>query len=161
MGLVLRTNSRSPVIGLIFVGSVVAWAIFTLQDSVLVGLRSASWVVLENGVFGVAKIVLLVLLVTALPHHLGIYLSWMLPVLVAVPLINALIFGRLVPRHTAPTQDFQPPTNRQIGRFLAGDYSGALFLLATGNLVPVAGRRQHRRHGRPPTSTWPGRSAPP
>ncbi len=115
----------------------VVWAIFTLQDSVLVGLRSASWVVLENGVFGVAKLVLLVLLVTALPHHLGIYVSWMLPVLVAVPLINMLIFGTLVPSHTLLTQDFRPPSNRQIGRFLAGDYSGALCLLATGSLVPV------------------------
>ena len=128
---------RGPVIGSIFVASVVVWAIFTLQDSVLVGLRSASWVVLENGVFGVAKLVLLVLLVTALPHHLGIYVSWMLPVLVAVPLINMLIFGTLVPSHTLLTQDFQPPSNRQIGRFLAGDYSGALCLLATGSLVPV------------------------
>jgi O-antigen/teichoic acid export membrane protein len=125
------------VTGLVFVGCVVAWAIFTLQDSVLVGLRSAFWVFVENGIFGVVKIILLVVLVTALPHHLGIYVSWMLPAVVAVPLINTLIFGRLVPRHTLLTRDFQPSSNRQIGRFLAGDYSGALCMLATGSLVPV------------------------
>jgi O-antigen/teichoic acid export membrane protein len=123
--------------GLIFVGCVVAWAMFTLQDSVLIGLRGAVWVFGENSMFGVAKIILLVLLVTALPHHLGIYVSWMLPVFVAVPLVNALIFGRLVPRHTLLTYDLSPPSSRQIGRFLAGDYSGALCVLATGNLVPV------------------------
>jgi O-antigen/teichoic acid export membrane protein len=125
------------VTGVAFTGCVVAWAIFTLQDSVLVGLRSAFWVLVENGVFGVVKFVLLVLLVTVLPGHLGIYVSWMLPVFVAVPLVNVLIFGRLVPRHTTATSDFEPPTGRQIGRFLAGDYAGALCLLATGSLVPV------------------------
>jgi O-antigen/teichoic acid export membrane protein len=126
----------SLVPGLIFIGCVVAWAIFTLQDSVLTGLRSAIWVLLENGVFGVVKIALLVLLAASLPA-LGIYVSWMLPVIVAVPLVNVLIFRKLVPRHTLLTRDRRPPTSRQIGRFLAGDYSGALFLLATTNLVPV------------------------
>jgi len=124
-------------VGFVFVVCVVAWAIFTLQDSVLVGLRSASWVFVENGIFGVVKIVLLVVLVTTIPHHIGIYVSWMLPAVVALPLVNMLIFGRLVPRHSLLTRDFQAPSRRQIGRFLAGDYSGALCALATGNLVPV------------------------
>lgn len=128
---------NGPIIGTVFVCSVVAWAIFTLQDSVLVGLRAASWVLVENGLFGVVKLVLLVALVAALPFHLGIYVSWMFPALVALPLINVLIFGHLVPRHTLLTRDFQPASNRQIGRFLAGDYSGALFMFATGSLVPV------------------------
>jgi O-antigen/teichoic acid export membrane protein len=126
-----------PLVGLLFVGCVVAWAIFTLQDSALIGLRGAFWVFCENSLFGVVKIVLLVLLVTALPFHAGIYLSWMLPVIVAVPLVNALIFGKLVPRHVAATGDAEPPSNRQIGRFLAGDYSGALCLLVTLSLIPV------------------------
>jgi O-antigen/teichoic acid export membrane protein len=126
-----------PVIGLIFTGCVLAWAIFTLQDSVLIGLRGAFWVFLENTLFGVAKIVLLIVLATALPAHGGIYVSWMLPVVVAVPLINVLIFGSLVPRHVADTGGVRPPSRRQIGRFLAGDYSGAMCLLATVSLVPV------------------------
>jgi O-antigen/teichoic acid export membrane protein len=126
----------NPLVGLFFIGCVVIWAVFTLQDSVLTGLRNAVWVLLENGLFGVVKIVLLVLFAARLTH-LGIYLSWMLPALVAVPLVNALIYGRLVPRHTEATLDCVPPTNRQMGRFLAGDYSGSAFLLATTNLVPV------------------------
>lgn len=128
---------KGPVIGAVFVCSVVTWAIFTLQDSVLVGLRAAVWVLVENGLFGVVKLVLLVALVAAFPFHLGIYVSWMVPALVALPFINLLIFGRLVPRHTLLTRDFQPASNRQIGRFLAGDYSGALCMLATGSLIPV------------------------
>lgn len=126
-----------PVAGLVFVGCVVVWSIFTLQDSVLVGLRGAFWVFAENSAFGVVKIVLLVLLVSALPDHIGIYASWMLPVVVAVPLVNALIFGSLLPRHVAATEDSRPPGMRQIGRFLAGDYSGAMLLTITMGLVPV------------------------
>jgi O-antigen/teichoic acid export membrane protein len=127
----------SPVTRLAFVASVVVWAIFTLQDSVLVGLRSAIWVLVENGVFGLAKIILLVMLVAAFPDHIGIYVSWMLPAVLAIPLINWLIFGHIVPRHTLLTQDLQPASNRQIGRFMVGDYSGALCMLATGSLIPV------------------------
>lgn len=126
----------SPVIGLFFIGAVVSWAIFTLQDSVLTGLRAAPWVLLENTVFGIAKIVLLVLFAGRL-EHLGIYLSWMLPAVAAVPLVNMLIFGRIAPRHTAATLDCSTPSTRQIGRFLAGDYSGATLLLVTTSLVPV------------------------
>ena len=129
-------SSGSPITGAFFVGCVVTWAVFTLQDSVLTGLRSAVWVLVENGLFGVVKIVLLVAFASRLPH-LGIYLSWMVPALAAVPLVNALIYRRLVPRHTAATLESAPPTSRQIGRFLAGDYSGAMFLLATTSLVPV------------------------
>ena len=126
----------SPITALFFIGCVVAWAAFTLQDSVLTGLRSAGWVLIENTLFGIAKIILLVLFAARL-QHLGIYLSWMLPTVAALPLVNMLIYGRLVPRHTAATLDCSPPTNRQIGRFLAGDYSGAMFLLAGTGLVPV------------------------
>jgi O-antigen/teichoic acid export membrane protein len=122
--------------GFAFTTAVVAWAIFTLQDGVLIGMRSAPWVAIENGVFGMAKIVLLVAFAVALPH-LGIYISWMLPVIISLPLVNMLIFRRLIPRHERLVGHRQPPTGRQVGRFVAGDFTGALFLLATANLVPV------------------------
>src|ERR1019366_4329051 len=105
--------------GFAFTTAVVAWAIFPLQDGVLIGMRGAPWVAIENGIFGVAKIALLVAFAVALPH-LGIYISWMLPVVISLPLVNR-----------------QPPTGRQVGRFVAGDFTGAICLLATANLVPV------------------------
>jgi O-antigen/teichoic acid export membrane protein len=124
------------VAGFAFTTAVVAWAIFTLQDGVLIGLRSAPWVAAENGAFGVAKIVLLIVFAVTLPH-LGIYLSWMLPVVLALPLINSLIFRRLVPRHERENGHRPPPTARQVRRFVVGDFTGALCLLATASLVPV------------------------
>ena len=122
---------------LVFTACVVCWGIFTLQDGVLVGLRSAVWVPVENGTFGIVKIVLLLALAASLPHA-GIYVSWMLPVAMSLPLVNALIFGRLVQPHARLTTARTPPSARQIGRFLLGDYTGALCVLAVTNLVPIA-----------------------
>jgi len=120
-----------------FIVSVIAWGIFTLQDGVMTGLRNAVWVPLENGTFGIVKIVLLLALAAALPAA-GIEISWMVPVIISLPLVNLLIFARLMPRHQRETADRRPPTARQIGRFLAGDYTGALCVLAISNLVPIA-----------------------
>jgi O-antigen/teichoic acid export membrane protein len=122
--------------GLIFTACIICWGIFTLQDGVLVGLRSAVWVPVENGTFGVVKIVMLLALAATLSRE-GIYLSWMLPVALSLPLVNGLIFGYLVSPHARRTATRPPPSTRQIGRFLAGDYTGATCVLAVSNLVPV------------------------
>jgi O-antigen/teichoic acid export membrane protein len=122
--------------GAIFTGCVVVWSLFTLQDGALIGLRGARWVAVENAAFGVAKIALLLPLAIIIPHT-GLYVSWMVPAVIAVPAVNLLIFGRLLPRHPDPPGNSRPPDRRQVGRFLAGDVTGALCLLATVNLVPV------------------------
>ncbi|HET9897569.1 MAG TPA: hypothetical protein VFQ44_21765 [Streptosporangiaceae bacterium] len=122
--------------GIIFTGAVIIWSLFTLQDGVLVGLRNANWVTLENGLFGLAKIGLLLPLATLIPHA-GIYISWIVPAALAVPLVNWLIFRKLLPGHARKTGNARPPGRSQIGRFLAGDVPGALLLLATISLVPV------------------------
>jgi len=122
--------------GVIFTACIICWGIFTLQDGVLVGLRSAIWVPVENGTFGLVKIVLLLALAASLPHQ-GIYVSWMLPVALSLPVVNGLIFARLLGPHARLTATRTPPTARQITRFLAGDYTGAMCVLAVSNLVPV------------------------
>lgn len=127
-------NGLEP--GLIFTGAVAVWAIFTLQDGALIGLRSARWVTLENALFGVAKIALLLPLAAVIPHT-GLYVSWMVPAALAVPLVNILIFRKLVPAHARDAGHREPPGRREVGRFLAGDVTGALMLLATVSLVPV------------------------
>ena len=53
---------RGMIPALLFIGCVIAWGIFTLQDGVLTGLRSAVWVPIENGTFGIVKIILLLAL---------------------------------------------------------------------------------------------------
>ncbi|MFE7070667.1 lipopolysaccharide biosynthesis protein [Streptomyces sp. NPDC057620] len=128
---------HDPLIGLCFVLSVVAWSVLTLQDGVLTGLRSALWVPVGNTVFSAVKLALLVAFASAIPT-MGVFVSWVAAIAVSVLPLGWLVFRRLVPRHVEETAEgAEPPTLREIGRFLAGDYTGSLFSLAVVYLVPV------------------------
>nr|WP_233415055.1 polysaccharide biosynthesis C-terminal domain-containing protein [Streptomyces sp. N35] len=123
--------------GLGFLVAVVAWSLLTLQDGVLTGLRSALWVPVGNTVFSIVKLVLLVAFAAAIPTA-GVFVSWVAAIAVSVLPLGWLVFRRLVPKHTQATKDtVQPPSLREMGRFLAGDYTGSLFSLAVVYLIPV------------------------
>jgi O-antigen/teichoic acid export membrane protein len=131
-----RLTGLRPGVG--FTVAVIAWGVFTLQDAVLPALRSAVWVPVENITFGVLKIAFVVGLAAALPHD-GVFLSWVIPVALSIVPINLLILFRLAPRHVQATEGrHRPPAIGDVGRFLAGDYAGALFVLGVVYLVPVA-----------------------
>jgi O-antigen/teichoic acid export membrane protein len=122
---------------LVFVVAVVAWNLLTLQDGVLTGLRSAPWVPVGNTVFSAVKLALLVGLAAAIPLT-GVFVSWVAAIATSVVPLGWLVFRRLVPRHVQATEDHaDPPSLKEIGRFLAGDYTGSLFSLAVVYLVPV------------------------
>ncbi|MGX1881885.1 lipopolysaccharide biosynthesis protein [Streptomyces sp. NPDC055287] len=128
---------HGPLNGLGFVLAVVAWSLLTLQDGVLTGLRSALWVPVGNTVFSAVKLVLLVVIAASVPTA-GVFVSWVAAIAVSVVPLGWLVFRRLVPEHVAATEDrAQPLTLRQMGRFLAGDYTGSLFSLAVVYAVPV------------------------
>jgi O-antigen/teichoic acid export membrane protein len=122
--------------GVFFLVAVLVWSVFTLQDVTLAGLRRATWVPVNSICFGLAKMVMLVVLARALPDD-GIFVSWVVPTAVALIPINILIFGFVIPRHVRDTPQEDPPRLREIGRFLAGDYPGTLSILAIVYLVPV------------------------
>ncbi|QEU87162.1 hypothetical protein [Streptomyces viridosporus] len=126
----------TPVAGALFVAACVAWALLTLQDGVLTGLRKAAWVPAGNAVFSVGKLVLLVVFASALPV-LGIFVSWAVAIAFSTLPLGWLVFRRLIPRQAAADRDVEPPRLRVMGRFLAGDSLGALFSLAMINLLPV------------------------
>jgi O-antigen/teichoic acid export membrane protein len=120
-----------------FIIGVIAWNIFQQEDGAFTGLRRAGWVPIENAVFGIVKLVLLVPFATLSPSD-GIVLSTLIPVIIAVFPVNWLIFRRLIPAHVAKTQGKQrPPTLSQIRRYMEGDYLGSLFSHASINLIPV------------------------
>ncbi|MFF1378147.1 lipopolysaccharide biosynthesis protein [Streptomyces sp. NPDC058308] len=128
---------HGPLHGIGFVLAVVAWSVLTLQDGVLTGLRNALWVPAGNTAFSVAKLGLLIAMAAAIPTA-GVFVSWVASILVSVIPLGWLVFRRLVPRHVKATDgQARPPTVREIGRFLAGDYTGSLFSLAVVYLVPV------------------------
>ncbi|MFE4412440.1 lipopolysaccharide biosynthesis protein [Streptomyces sp. NPDC056821] len=123
--------------GLGFVVAVMAWNLLTLQDGVLTGLRSAPWVPVGNTVFSAVKLALLVGLAVAIPTT-GVFVSWVAAIAFSIVPLGWLVFRRLVPRHIRATEDHaRPPTAKELGRFLAGDYTGSLFSLAVVYLVPV------------------------
>ncbi|MGW3198684.1 lipopolysaccharide biosynthesis protein [Streptomyces sp. NPDC001118] len=123
--------------GLGFIAAVVAWNLLTLQDGVLTGLRSATWVPVGNTVFSAVKLALLVAVAVAIPTA-GVFVSWVAAIATSVVPLGWLVFRRLVPRHIKATEGrAKPPTLHQVGRFLAGDYTGSLFSLAVIYLVPV------------------------
>ncbi|MBO7939015.1 lipopolysaccharide biosynthesis protein [Streptomyces sp. S9] len=126
----------TPVAGAAFVVACVAWALLTLQDGVLTGLRRSGWVPIGNAVFSIGKLVLLIVFATVLPV-LGIFVSWAAAIAFSTLPLGWLIFRRLIPRQAAADRDLEPPRLREMGRFLAGDSLGALFSLAMINLLPV------------------------
>ncbi|GEC06686.1 hypothetical protein SSP24_43410 [Streptomyces spinoverrucosus] len=128
---------HSPLPAAGFVVAVVAWNLLTLQDGVLTGLRSALWVPVGNTVFSAVKLGLLIAFAVAIPMA-GVFVSWVAAIATSVLPLGWLVFRRLVPRHVKATEEHaRPPTLKEVGRFLAGDYTGSLFSLAVVYLVPV------------------------
>ncbi len=120
-----------------FVVSTVAWSVFALQDSALTGLRAAHWIPLENGLYGLVKLVLLVAVAhTSLSD--GVFTSWSAPVLALLVPVNLLLFRRVLPRHAAET-DAEAETRPRgtITRYMAGDYTGQLFNQLSSTFLPV------------------------
>jgi O-antigen/teichoic acid export membrane protein len=123
--------------GLGFIAAVIGWSLLTLQDGVLTGLRSALWVPVGNTIFSAAKLALLIAIAAAVPTA-GVFVSWVAAIALSVIPLGWLVFRRLVPRHVAATAgQGEPPTTREMGRFVAGDSTGSLFALAVVYLVPV------------------------
>jgi O-antigen/teichoic acid export membrane protein len=119
-----------------FVVSTVAWSIFNLQDAALTGLRSAVWVPLENGLYGLVKLVLLVVVArTSLAE--GVFASWTIPVIALLVPVNLLLFRRILPRHAVAEPDAPPPGRRVLARYMAGDYAAQAFSQMSSTFLPV------------------------
>jgi len=120
-----------------FVFALILWSVFVIQDAVLTGLRQAVFVPIENTIFSVLKIVLLVGLATSFANT-GIFISWTAAVAVIIIPVNILIFRRLLPRYlkNAVTRS-EPIPLRQISRYIAGNYAAALFASMSSALLPI------------------------
>ena len=119
-----------------FLAGSVAWCVFNLQDSALTGLGAAVLVPLDNLVYGVVKIVLLVAFVSVSPQF-GIFASWTAGLIVSLVLVNSLIFGRLLRRRHRAAPAGQRPGRSEIVGFIVPDYVGAVLWLAATTLMPV------------------------
>jgi O-antigen/teichoic acid export membrane protein len=133
----LGSLASSPVLGLWFVITTMAWCIFALQDGVLTGLRQATWVPIQNIIFAFVKIILLISFAKLLPQY-GVFASWAISLVIAVFLANLLIFRRLIPQHVQAVElEEMPIVPAQIVSYVVGDYVGFLFWIATTTLLPI------------------------
>jgi O-antigen/teichoic acid export membrane protein len=120
-----------------FVLATVASSIFVQQDGALIGMRQAHWVPVENTLFSSAKILMLVILAKSFPDQ-GIFVSWVIPMLLTLLPVNLLIFKKLLPQHIR--ENDQPETGigpRQIVHYAGGLYAGFIFSAASTRLLPL------------------------
>ena len=120
-----------------FLLSTVGWCLFSIQDSVLTALGKAVWVPVENAVFALLKLGLLIVFASLLPVY-GIFVSWTAAMLVSVACVNAVIFTRLVRRQVLRRHD-EPAMfrNRAFGRYFAADYACSVAWMSATNLMPL------------------------
>lgn len=120
-----------------FAVSCPVWTLFTLQDYVLTAVNKATVVPVENLVFSLLKIGLLVVAtLAAVPG--GIALSWVVATALTVLPINLWLLSRLLTAHGDKTADRAVPiTVGAVGRFIGADYVGALFWQAALMGLPV------------------------
>jgi O-antigen/teichoic acid export membrane protein len=115
-----------------FVLAAAATTVFTLQDSVLTGLRAAKWIPLENSLYAVAKLALLIVLASTLTGS-GPFVAWTAPLLFAVVVVNYLIFTRLIP--SSPSEGTLDRS--KLLSMATGNYAGKLFTLAGNLYMPI------------------------
>lgn len=133
----LRTVVSTPTMVGAFVVAVIAMTLFTLQDSVLIGLRQSLWVPAENTAVAVAKVILLIGIVGAWQQY-GIIAAWMVPILLSLWPVSWTIARHFLPNHQRTEQNRAVGfTLREIRYHGMGNYIGGLFSLSSTKLLPV------------------------
>jgi O-antigen/teichoic acid export membrane protein len=126
--------TKSPLTAALFAAAVALWIVFSLQDPVLIGLRRAGWVPVENATFGAVKAVLLVVLAGSASAW-AILGAWVLGLIGLVVAINVALFARLLRRERGVPS--QLPRRRQLLRFATGHHFVALTAAVPDSLVSL------------------------
>lgn len=130
----LSNNTIWP--GLLVLTTMV-WCLLMVQDGALIGMRRSVYVLGENSLYALTKLLLLILGVT-LFYENGILTSWFLPVPLFVGAVAILVFSRLLPAHVKDTQAYASGvTIRQVAASVSWDHVGSLFAEAVVRLLPL------------------------
>ena len=143
-GFVLAVQRLSPQLGFLhtttsgvaFVLAAACYAVFVIQDGALTGLARADWVLLENAVFAVAKIVF-VAVFAAVAAAQGILVSWYAALAVALAVTNWFLFTRAVPSRAALDRPRPPDAVGPTVGYLTADFLGSLCWLVATTLMPL------------------------
>jgi O-antigen/teichoic acid export membrane protein len=121
----------------LFVVAVILWTIFSLQDSVLVGLRATRWVPVENILYSLAKLALLPLLIIATASE-GIFIAWLIPVVVMIIVVNWYLFRRRIPSHVALNLSSEGlPSTHELILLAGGQYASLILNVLSGSIVTL------------------------
>jgi len=123
------------------IAAVVLWNVFALQDAVLTAARWTIVVPVENALFGMIKIGLMV----ALAHSFGgqgIFVAWVLAMAIMLVPVNSLIFAKVLRDSTRPVKKRTPSAlpiddRRRVTRWLAVDYLAGLLNQGYTALLPL------------------------
>jgi O-antigen/teichoic acid export membrane protein len=118
-----------------FIAATVVWGVFALQDIALLSLRRPVLVPVENFIYGLCKLLLLVGVVGLLPSA-GIFFSWVTPLVVIIPVVNWLVFHRYLKERNSTALPGGLRA-REVVRFASVDYLGNVLSQAYGNLLPL------------------------
>jgi O-antigen/teichoic acid export membrane protein len=121
---------------MVFVVATALWALFVMQDSVLVAVGRAGAVPVANLAFGWLKLALLPMLALAVPLA-GIWVSWVVATSVAVAGTTGYLGWRAMPAFAARAGTGEVAAPRELRRFIGPDYLGALAWIAASYLTPL------------------------
>ena len=120
----------------VYLMAIPIFVIFTLQDGALIGLRREALVPVENAVYGVVKIALLIALSTG--GAWGIFTAWSITALLLVVPVNLLLFLRFIPAHAARKPGRHPEMGfAEIGRFAGSNHVSGLLMAVPDFLMPI------------------------
>jgi O-antigen/teichoic acid export membrane protein len=116
---------------------VALFSLFALQDWVMTGIRKSVWVPVEQLFFAIGKLGLL-LLFSAWALQNGIVLSWVLPCLLAVLIVNAVLLGRTLPRRgAAEAGAAEMPDRRGLTRIFLAEYATGAVMYVVPLTLPL------------------------
>ncbi|MHA6630808.1 lipopolysaccharide biosynthesis protein [Pseudonocardia sichuanensis] len=116
-----------------FAVSTPIWTLFVLQDAALTSIRRADLVLVENAVFALLKIGMLVLAaVLAVPG--GIAVSWVVATVLVVLVVIGFL-ARALP--SGAGRPGEPVTARDLAGFVRADYAGNIFWQAAVFGLPL------------------------
>jgi O-antigen/teichoic acid export membrane protein len=127
---------RDDWLPLLFPVAVALWVVFSLQDAALISMNAAQLVPVENVAYGVAKLALLLAFWRMHWLSLGIFASWVLPLLLCVPAVTVVLWRRVLPAPESPTTE--PAVTRSRSSWFWLDVAGTyVYLLGTAPLSIV------------------------
>ncbi|WP_313811088.1 phosphotransferase [Glutamicibacter sp.] len=128
--------TQTPLSMAAFILGTVVWVIFVLQDQVLIGLRHAGWVPLENGLASVLKIAALP--VFAFASLWAVFAATVVPSIIVVLAVTVLI-RQLVKKKLAASAAVrsEPTSFKTVLGFVVPDHFASMLWFATTDVLTL------------------------